>query len=207
MIRMTALNQRIRCDPGRCCLKSRRYSKGMAGSRTGHVHVARLLPDPVAHAISVVHTGIHGAESDSLISHLRVGYSATVMITRTGKFLLALAVFALVLSPVRSAFALTAPLHDVDSASHCSGMQQAMHPNVHTMGAGDRAVDGKGHCCGYRCVGACCQGACAHPPVALTGAVPHIPAAGSDNLQVPAIQRLDRRAVSPLFRPPISLPS
>lgn len=135
-----------------------------------------------------------------------MGYSAWVMKTRTGKLLLVLAVLALVVSPVRGAFALHA-LPCADEAAHCAGMHHGMHANTHASASSGHMVDGSGHCAGHGCDGTCCHGTCVHPPVALIGAVPRIPAVGGDDLQLPVIPRFARLAVSPLFRPPISLPS
>jgi len=146
-------------------------------------------------------------QSGILIRYLRVGYSASLMKTRTGKFLLVLAVLGLVVLPVRGAFALTAPLHGADTASHCSGMQHAMHANTPASAGSGHTVEGSGHCAGHGCDGTCCNGACVHPPVALIGAVPDIPAASGDDLQLPVMHRFARCTVSPLFRPPIPLPS
>jgi hypothetical protein len=127
------------------------------------------------------------------------------MYKRTDKFLLVIIVLALALSPLRGAYAWTA-LPCADEVSHCGGMQYTMHSKIHGAGIMDKAVDGAGHCCGRGCDRKCCAGACMHPPLALTGATPRDSDATGHVLYIMSSQCCSGRTVSPLFRPPISLP-
>jgi uncharacterized protein involved in copper resistance len=116
-------------------------------------------------------------------------------------------VLALVTAPVQAAFALHAR-QSADEAAHCAGMHHAIHTNMPVSGTtSSPMVDGTGHGAGHGCDGTCCNGACVHAPVALTGAVQRISDAGAGALQSGMMHRFAGRAISPLFRPPIPLPS
>ena len=144
------------------------------------------------------------ARSIGLIGCLGVSYSQLMMYRLTGNVLLVVTVLALVTAPVRYAYAM-AVLSCSEEASHCDGMQHALHAKTPMVGNTDQSADGKKHCSGHGCDGTCCNGACLHLPVALTGAVSRDLEASTDGLRVRITLRWAGDAISPLFRPPISL--
>jgi hypothetical protein len=92
---------------------------------------------------------------------------------QTEKFLLVIVILAVVLAPLREAFALTTVLSAGDR-SHCTGMQHLMHSKMAAEGIWHSPGGCAGHCCSHGCDRTCCAGACVHAPVALTGATARV---------------------------------
>ena len=124
---------------------------------------------------------------------------------RRDKFLLVIVILALVMSPVRSAFALALG-GSPGELSHCAGMPHAMHAEMRTDAIRHPAGACAGQYCGQGCDRLCCGGACSHPPVAVTGAVPRFPDASGHHRYSVNPHRYPGRSITPLFRPPIALP-
>lgn len=124
---------------------------------------------------------------------------------RTEKFLLVIVMLAVVLAPLRGAFALTTVLSASDRF-HCTGMQHLMHSRMAAEGIGHSPAGCVGHCCGQGCDRTCCDGACVQAPVALTGATARDSVASGHDLYTLIPHHSPGPASSPLFRPPIALP-
>jgi hypothetical protein len=124
---------------------------------------------------------------------------------QTEKFLLVIVILAVVLAPLREAFALTTVLSAGDR-SHCTGMQHLMHSKMAAEGIWHSPGGCAGHCCSHGCDRTCCAGACVHAPVALTGATARVSDARGHDLHTVIPHHSPGPTSSPLFRPPIALP-
>jgi hypothetical protein len=123
----------------------------------------------------------------------------------TDKFLLVILVLALVISPLRGADAVTAPV-SADEVSHCTEMRHTMDSRIHADGIKHPVAASAGHCCGHGCDRTCCDDACVHPSLALTGATPQDSSPARHDLHMMIPHHYSGCTVSPPFRPPIFLP-
>jgi hypothetical protein len=126
------------------------------------------------------------------------------MSKHSNKLLLALTIFALVITPMRGAWALAAPA-DTDTAPHCAEMDMPDHAQHPDTAAETGHQD---HQCNTGCNGDCCDGscnACAHSVVSLlnTVVVPQNLHGTSRYASSPA--NFPHRTVIPPLRPPASL--
>jgi hypothetical protein len=128
------------------------------------------------------------------------------MPTKTNKLLLALMILALVITPLRGAWAFATP-SAADIAPHCAQMD----PPVNAMQAGMHHPDtttGNDHQCDHGCNGDCCDGscnACAHSVVSLLNTIVVSRHLHDSPLTMPFPVTFPQRTVIPPLRPPASL--
>ena len=123
------------------------------------------------------------------------------MSRKTNKLQLALMILALVMTPMRGAWALSTTTSD-DSTTHCAQMDMPageQHP--------DTAAD-TGNQCPAGCNGDCCEGdcnACAHSVVSLPNTVAISRNTHDTSLAVLFSATFPHRTIIPPLRPPASL--
>jgi hypothetical protein len=123
------------------------------------------------------------------------------MSIKTNKLLLALMILALVITPMRGAWALSTTA-TVDNTPHCAQMD---------MPAGEQQLDTAsepGHQCPAGCNGDCCDGdcnACAHSVVSLSNTVAVSLNSHDNSLAVLFSATFPHRTIIPPLRPPASL--
>lgn len=123
------------------------------------------------------------------------------------KFLLVIVALALVVSPLRGAFALPI-ITAADGADHCTQMQDGSHSMAHVAGIQDVTADNSGHACDQGCGDDCCDGACnacVNGSVALSGLISVTSDIQDNSPGLTVSYGVSGRSVHPPFRPPISL--
>jgi hypothetical protein len=136
------------------------------------------------------------------------------MNTRLNKLVLLFVAFAMAVTPLRGAFALTADTAaNAGLESHCAQMQADNdHPPEHLQARHDQGTeDPAGHECEQGCDGACCDGACnacAHGvPTAMTGTPQLQPSYAGAVLNSINSDVFPDRSLPPPLHPPASLHS
>jgi len=128
------------------------------------------------------------------------------MSTKTNKLLLALMILALVITPMRGAWALSTTTSD-DSTTHCAQMDMPsddMHAGMHHPDTGTDS----GHQCDAGCNGDCCDGSCntcAHSVISLPDSVVVARNTHAAPLAVRLAAAFPHRSLIPPLRPPASL--
>lgn len=128
------------------------------------------------------------------------------MSIKTNNLLLVLMILALVITPLRGAWAFSTPA-TVDSTPHCDQMvmsSTAMQDEVHLL---DTATE-TGHPCETGCNGDCCDGncnACAHSVVSLSNTIVVSQNLHNTPLSVIFPVTFPHRTIIPPLRPPASL--
>lgn len=128
------------------------------------------------------------------------------MSIKTNKLLLIFMILALVITPLRGAWAFATPAA-ADIAPHCDQMgspANAMQAGMHH----PDTTSGSDHQCDHGCDGDCCDGncsACAHSVVSLSNTITVSRPLHDSPLTVPFPASFPHRTVIPPLRPPASL--
>ena len=131
---------------------------------------------------------------------IKLGYTLSLMRSRTHKFLLIIVALVLAVSPLRGALALQV-MTVADEPTHC----QQIHDGMQYV-----AVENQDHRCEQDCGGDCCDGACnacTHGSIAVSGPITVTPDNHESHLNSLVSYGVPGRTVHPPFRPPISLHS
>jgi hypothetical protein len=128
------------------------------------------------------------------------------MSIKTNKLLLAVMILALVITPLRGAWAFATPA-STDDMSHCDQMDMsstAMQADVHH----PDTTPETGHQCETGCNGDCCDGscnACAHIVISLSNTIVVSQNLHNTPLSVTFPVSFPHRTIIPPLRPPASL--
>ena len=123
------------------------------------------------------------------------------MVAKPDSLLLALIIIAVVIAPLRGAWAFAEPAGN-DSLSHCAQMDMPageQHPGT--------AAD-TGHQCETGCDGGCCDGncnSCAHSLISLLDSTVAMPHSFGTPFNTPIPASFPHRTPIPPLRPPASL--
>jgi len=131
------------------------------------------------------------------------------MRTQRQKFILILVTLALVISPLRAAFAMPM-LPAADHGSHCEHMLDGSSSPAQMADMQASPADGSGHDCGKGCSGDCCDGACntcVHSVIAIPGVITVNGAVQTNPPKTTISSGVTGQRVRPPFRPPIPLHS
>ena len=124
------------------------------------------------------------------------------MRTKANKPLLLLMILALVIAPLRGAWAFAVPDSSAsETVPHCAQM------DMPAAGQPVQLADEVDHPCKSGCNGDCCDNicnTCVHSPVSLLNTVAISPAAPGPNLATSAAASFPQRTLIPPLRPPAS---